>query len=263
MSSLFTPRASQSEILKYSGGRLGIAAVPGSGKTQVLSALAAQIISNGLLESDQEVLIVTLVNSAVDNFTSRIADFIPLNGSLLHLGYRVRTLHGLAHDIVREDPSLVGLEPQFTIMDENASLSLLKSSTDSWIRAHPDFLAGYLSSTINDRQRRRIANRDWPDYLENISAGFIRSAKDRHLSPADLRAALGPSRDPLPLALMGLDIYEDYQRALAYRGAVDFDDLIRLAFLALDTSPELLKRLRHRWPFILEDEAQDSSHIQQ
>ena len=44
---------------------------------------------------------------------------------------------------------------------------------------------------------------------------------------------------------------------------MDFDDLIRLAYEMLDTSDELLERLRYRWPYILEDEAQDSSDIQQ
>ena len=41
----FIPRPSQEQILQYRGGRLGIAAVPGAGKTQILSALAAQIIA--------------------------------------------------------------------------------------------------------------------------------------------------------------------------------------------------------------------------
>ena len=62
---VFTPRPSQREILAYRGGTLGISAVPGSGKTHTLSALAAQIISSGALERDQEVLIVTLVNSTI------------------------------------------------------------------------------------------------------------------------------------------------------------------------------------------------------
>lgn len=259
----FIPRDSQARILQYTGGRLGISAVPGSGKTQMLSALAAHILADGQLEMEQEVLIVTLVNSAVDNFTSRIADFIQTGSLIPHLGYRVRTLHGLAHDIVREDPALVGLDEQFSIMDENASLSMIRNSADAWVRENPDLFENYVSPALEDQRRRRIANRDWPDYIETIASSFIRSAKDRHLSPEDLQSALNSSREPLPLANMGLEIYTDYQRALNYRGAVDFDDLIRLAYQALTTSPELLERLQHRWPFILEDEAQDSSRIQQ
>jgi DNA helicase II / ATP-dependent DNA helicase PcrA len=62
---------------------------------------------------------------------------------------------------------------------------------------------------------------------------------------------------------MGAEIYADYQRALAYRGAVDFDDLIRLALEALQVDEAYLERLRLRWPYILEDEAQDSSRLQE
>ncbi|MCZ7553423.1 MAG: UvrD-helicase domain-containing protein [Anaerolineales bacterium] len=51
--------------------------------------------------------------------------------------------------------------------------------------------------------------------------------------------------------------------ALDYRGAVDFDDLIRLALTALERDEDYLERLRRRWPYILEDEAQDSSRLQE
>jgi DNA helicase-2/ATP-dependent DNA helicase PcrA len=259
----FTPRSSQSRILQYTGGRLGISAVPGSGKTQTLSALAAQIISSGRLASEQEVLVVTLVNSAVDNFTARIADFIQGDSLLQRLGYRVRTLHGLAHDIVREAPALAGLDSQFSIMDEAASLNMIREAADAWVRDNPEFIEAYVSPELDDQRRHRVASRDWPDYVETIAASFVRAAKDRHLSPYDLQAALAISDVSLPLAQMGLEVYLEYENALAYRGAVDFDDLIRLAYQVLDASPELLARLRHRWPYILEDEAQDSSHIQQ
>src|SRR5512142_3076251 len=136
----FSPRSSQARVLQYTGGRLGISAVPGSGKTQTLSALAAQIISSGRLGPDQEVLVVTLVNSAVDNFTPRIADFIQSDSLIQRLGYRVRTLHGLAHDIVREDPALVGLDPEFTIMDEAASLNMIHEAADLWVHNNPEFI---------------------------------------------------------------------------------------------------------------------------
>ncbi len=78
-----------------------------------------------------------------------------------------------------------------------------------------------------------------------------------------VRAKLDASPAPLPLAELGYSIYADYQRALAYRGAVDFDDLIRLALTLLESDGEFLERLRYRYPFILEDEAQDSSLSQQ
>jgi len=111
-------RPAQEEILNYTGGRMAISAVPGSGKTWTLSRLAAQIVASGVLLDDQEVLVVTLVNSAVENFNQRVSQFIEQANLLPRLGYRVRTLHGLAHDIVRERPGLVSLADNFQIVDE-------------------------------------------------------------------------------------------------------------------------------------------------
>ena len=96
----FQPRPGQRDVLEYTAGKLGISAVPGSGKTRTLAELAARLVSD-VTGSDQEVLVVTLVNSAVDNFRRRINEAIKRRGLLPNFGYRVRTLHGLAHDIVR------------------------------------------------------------------------------------------------------------------------------------------------------------------
>ncbi|HIE57116.1 MAG TPA: ATP-dependent helicase, partial [Anaerolineales bacterium] len=73
---IFTPRPAQKHVLEYTHGTMGISAVPGSGKTHTLSALAAKLILDGWLEMDQEILIVTLTNSAVDNFSARINAFL-------------------------------------------------------------------------------------------------------------------------------------------------------------------------------------------
>ncbi len=259
----FTPRPSQAAILRYSGGTLGISAVPGSGKTHTLSALAAQIIASGVLGIDQEVLIVTLVNSAVDNFSQRISGFIRESGLIPHLGYRVRTLHGLAHDIVRENPALVGLDNRFAIVDEREAEFIRKEAANAWLAAHPDTLDEYLDPALDPSKRDWVTRQQLPDLINSLALAFIRSAKDNRQTPESLRARLDSAAAPLPLAEMGWDIYTNYQRALTYRGAVDFDDLIRLALEALTLSPELLERLRARFPFILEDEAQDSSALQE
>lgn len=256
----FTPRPAQSQILAYTGGKLGISAVPGSGKTHTLSALAANLIRSGALSDEQEVLIVTLVNSAVDNFASRIKEFLELP---MPFGYRVRTLHGLAHDLVREKPAAVGLEERFAILDEREADFIRKEAAATWLQAHPGELDGYLLKDIEEGKRDWVRHQQLPDMVTDIALAFVRSAKDNRLTPEKLRRLLDASPAPLPLAEMGLVIYTDYQRALTYRGAVDFDDLIRLAIDLLENDAEFLERLRYRWPFILEDEAQDSSRLQE
>ncbi|HSL46488.1 MAG TPA: ATP-dependent helicase [Anaerolineales bacterium] len=258
----FTPRPSQEQILRYRGGRLGIAAVPGAGKTQILSALAAQIISSGALGSDQEVLIVTLVNSAVDNFEARVKRFFDNPLQALYR-YRVRTLHGLAHDIVREKPGRVGLDERFGIIDEREADFIRREAVKAWLNVHAESLDDYLDPNIDEHKRDWVRRDQLPEVISSLALAFIRSAKDRRLTPEKLRALLDRQPAPLPLAELGLEVYADYQRALTYRAAVDFDDLIRLALDILESDEEYLERVRYRFPFILEDEAQDSSRLQQ
>ncbi|MCB9112631.1 MAG: ATP-dependent helicase [Anaerolineales bacterium] len=256
----FTPRPSQEKILRYNGGRLGIAAVPGAGKTHILSALAAKLIQEGRLGNDQEILIVTLVNSAVDNFEARIKRFFDNPLQALYK-YRVRTLHGLAHDIVREKPASVGLDERFNIIDEREAGFIRRESVNAWLASHS--LDEYLDPALDNSKRDWVKRQQLPDLLDSLALAFIRSSKDRLLTPESLRAKLDTAPAPLPLAELGQSIYADYQRALAYRGAVDFDDLIRLALTLLETDEEFRARLQYRYPFILEDEAQDSSQTQE
>jgi DNA helicase II / ATP-dependent DNA helicase PcrA len=256
-------RPSQEEILSYNGGKLGISAVPGSGKTWTLSLLAANLIRNGALDEDQEVLVVTLVNSAVDNFYARVGSFLSRYKLIPNLGYRVRTLHGLAHDIVRERPALVGLDDKFQIIDERLAESIRSEASRTWLANHPGFFTDYLDPDLPEGKLAGLLRKDLPDLVDSIALSFIRYAKDQQLTPEKVRQRLDDIPLPLPLAEMGLAIYTDYQRALNYRGAVDFDDLIRLALLAVESEHAYLERLQQRWVYILEDEAQDSSRLQE
>lgn len=242
---------------------MGISAVPGSGKTYTLSLLASQLIMRGELAEDQEILIVTLVNSAVDNFYHRISSFMTQSNLFPNLGYRVRTLHGLAHDIVRERPELVGLDTNFVIIDEQEAAYILQSAVRAWLQSNFNQLTDYFRDDLEQNKLSSILRKEFPELLEEIGLSFIRSAKDLQLTPQHLKARLEEIPMPLPLAQLGLAIYEDYQRALTYRGAVDFDDLVQYALQVLQSDPQLLERLRYRWPYILEDEAQDSSRLQE
>jgi DNA helicase II / ATP-dependent DNA helicase PcrA len=260
---MFKPRPKQAEVLAYKSGRMGVSAVPGSGKTTTLSYLAANLVASKNLEDDQEVLIVTLVNSAVDNFARQVGEFVKERGLLPNFGYRVRTLHGLANDIVRERPGLVGLSDGFAIIDEREADEILQDAVTAWVRANPFAGEPYLDYDLDENRVNHILRDQWPQEVIQIAGNFIKQAKDWQLMPEDVRRGLDAYRKPLPLAEMCQAIYVSYQRSLSYRGAVDFQDLIRLALRALKLDKDYLKRLRHRWPYILEDEAQDSSQLQE
>jgi len=260
---LFKLRPKQQEIVAYTEGRMGISAVPGSGKTWTLSYLAADILKRQILLEDQEILIVTLINSAVDNFYTRIGTFIEARGLIPNIGYRVRTLHGLAHDIIRERPELLGLDTNFQIIDERESDSIRDGVAQAWLKSHPGELDTFLDPTIEDSKRDWVIRNNLPELVEQVAHSFIRYAKDHRYTPDRLKERIQSLPMPLRLAEMGVEMYQNYQNALSYRAAVDFDDLIRLALSALEWDTSLLERLRHRWPFILEDEAQDSSLLQE
>jgi len=260
---MFKPRPAQEEILKYASGRMGVSAVPGSGKTHTLAYLAAELVKEHVRD-DQEVLIVTFTNSGVDNFYRRIREFLKREQGLIpDVGYRVRTLHGLANDIIHERPALLGLSEDFQIADERESNQILDDIVAVWVRSNPQALEEFIAEDTSEDKRRWIERERWPELVRSIAASFIRRAKDLQATPADLRQRLPDWHGDWRLARMGLEIYEDYQRALAYRGQVDFDDLVRLALEALQIDAGLTARLQARWPYILEDEAQDSSELQE
>jgi len=253
------PRPNQAKIIDYTSGRMGVSAVPGSGKTWTLSRLAAKLAMEGGLKRRQQVLVVTLVNSARGKFEHQVRQF--LGERSLGTKYRVRTLHGLANDIVSERPALAGLSDDFQIISESAGISIIEEAVIAWLDANK-------SSTIFDylieSERKKEATRTrFRQTLNKAASEFIRLAKDYQKTPEALRQNLSALGGNVPLAEMCLSVYDAYERGLKYRGAVDFDDLIRLALVALDADREFLERLQYRWPFILEDEAQDSSRLQE
>jgi Superfamily I DNA and RNA helicases len=170
---MFKPRPGQNEVINYRSGKMGIAAVPGSGKTHTLSCLAARLVASQDLAEDQEILIVTLVNSAVDNFSSRVASFLREFNLLPGIGYRVRTLHGLAYDIIREEPAMAGLDNHFTIIDESAATATLNQVVDTWKRAHPDFIREYTA----ENQVPEQLGKPWNELLVSLATSFIKQAK--------------------------------------------------------------------------------------
>jgi len=261
----FIPRPAQARILEYTDGPMGISAVPGSGKTFTLSLLAARLVERLAATAqmdDREVLIVTFTNSAVENFRRRIGKFLREEQGLLPgVGYRVRTLHGLAHDIVRERPGLVGLSEDFDIIDERTAADIKRDAVLAYMKSNPDFLSPHIKPEFlqNFRRIERYVLADAID-MANI---LIRVAKELQVEPYTLEKRLANQSGTWPLLDFGIQIYKDYQHSLYTRGAVDFDDLIVLALQALRADDGFLDRLQARWPYVLEDEAQDSSSLQE
>lgn len=258
-------RIGQKEVLAYKGGQAGVSAVPGSGKTLTLSLLACELIrklaDKGTLDR-QEVLIVTFSRSAVQNFRIKIQQLMKSShGALPGTGYAVRTLHSLAHEIVRSRPSAVNLDEDFAIVDERPARKLLEEAVAHVWRREPETLASYYKSEVMVQSWRSQsrARRD----MDELAAILLREAKQLCLHPQRLGELLDSRGCPDPLLKFLLSVYQRYQQVLTAEHALDYDDLMRFAVDIVESDDDLCQRLQERWPFVLEDEAQDSSMLQE
>ncbi len=279
-------RPEQQHIAGYTGGLAAVSAVPGSGKTLTLAALAARLLMKKLVPDESEILVVTFTNSAVDNIHQRISKQLRDETGLDAGGYRVLTLHSLAHLIVRERPDLAGTTVDFRMDDELSGYQTMSEATRSFTQQHSGWWRSFLPGTIPSQQLES-AEEKWLAATQNIGEEVTRLAKNLRITPSDLRhlihdylkdggnestlegeSSIASSSDlPLvgmaPFLHIGVEIYERYEHILNLGGRLDFDDLIWRAIMALENDDAYRKRLSRRWPFILEDEAQDSTPLQE
>jgi DNA helicase II / ATP-dependent DNA helicase PcrA len=262
-------RPAQAEVLKYRHGRMAVSAVPGSGKTFTLSLLAAELIAGGHIDTaaGQQILIVTYLNASVEAFRARIRKRLEEKG-FPATGFDVRTLHSLALEVVRTAAGGNGESSGPAVLDEGQATHFLTRAVDAWIEAHPDVWHAFLPGNGPQRRAR------WRDITERTARAFIRNAKNERYRPQQILARVrdrltetgeqAPTPDaPSPFVWMMADIYERYQTVLARQAALDFDDLIWQAADLLEHRPDVAESLRYRWPYVLEDEAQDSVPLQE
>ncbi|MFC1465608.1 MAG: ATP-dependent helicase [Candidatus Brachytrichaceae bacterium NZ_4S206] len=276
-------RPQQARIInEYGGGRLAVSAVPGSGKTHTLAALAAHLLARGMVGPDAEVLVVTFTNSAVDNVKARIRLALRDLG-LSDGGFRVFTLHSLANTIVRERPDLAGVTFDYRIDDELSNSRAMSDAARWFIQQERDYWLSFLPSGLTQQQRYQLESA-WSDDTARVGAEVTKLAKQLRLTPAEVRARIlgggeegtrghgdketrgqeDKRREGVSLFLrIGAAIYERYDQTLHAGGRLDFDDLIWAAIRALNNDDDFRRRLGRRWPFILEDEAQDSTPLQE
>lgn len=258
----FQARIGQTDVIDYRRGKLAVAAVPGSGKTRTLSYLAAKLVADGDLREEQEILIVTMSNSAADNFAKQVNLFIREDFHLMPgVGYRVRTLHGLANDIVRMRPDIIGLGESFDILDEADSERLMTDAVRAWVKTSP----GWYYELDQNPDNAQSRSNEWMGLLNRAAVAFIKKAKDERWTPQDIAGQLKATEgdDRFTLARACHAVYVSYSELLTYRGALDFADLIGGALSVLQKDPILLEQLQERWPYVLEDESQDSSLAQE
>lgn len=251
-------RPAQAKILEYERGQMAVSAVPGSGKTFTLSALAAKLIADGHInpQTGQQVLIVTYLNASAENFKTRLRDKLLALG-LPPVGYDARTLHSMALEIVKLTYGDQLSMP--AVIDDGQASNFLSRAIDFWKEANPDAWEQFLPDKSPQMSVR------WRGVVEQTARTFIRTAKNERYKPDAILEAIKTHDNPEQFAYtrMFAEIYQRYQGILRRQAALDYDDQIWEAVDALESSAELATHLCNRWPYILEDEAQDSVPLQE
>jgi len=252
-------RPHQQQIMSYRSGKMGISAVPGSGKTLTLSLLAARLILERCIGAESEVLVVTVQNSAVANIGERIRTILRAQ-HVPPVGFRVCTLHKLAADILRRRRDLAGVDDALTIIDDGETDRLLGRATSTWQSAHRAWWASFLPE---DRSQSGSVEQSWLRETTKVGREVTKLCKQLRLTPAAARALLDAAGEEDGFLRMGVDLYALYDGYLQVRGGLDFDDLIWRAIDSIASDAGFRDNLHAQWPYILEDEAQDSSPLQE
>ena len=220
--------APQREAVETLEGPVLVLAGAGTGKTRVLTTRLAHLLRLGRARPYQ-VLAVTFTNKAAREMRERVADLVGGPAEAIWLG----TFHALGARILRRHAELVGLQNNFTILDADDQVRLLKQLLEA--------------ENIDDKR--------WP---ARVLMGVIQRWKDRALTPDKVSAA-----DAGDLAGGRLvELYRDYQERLKTLNAADFGDLLLHNLTIFSENPEVLAEYQDRFEYILVDEYQDTNVAQ-
>lgn len=248
------------EILAYRGGYMAVPAVPGAGKTTTLACLAAELIAAGVRG---KILIVTYMNSSVGNFKQKLARFLEEKGLPPTRGYEVRTLHSLAVTVLKERPDQLLIDEALRVLDPAERDRIVRAETKRWIGENYEIWQAAVRSHAGESVvRRREKLRKWERHTVDLMGQLISHFKCRGLTVEKLEPLL-PRLEKGSFLRWAIEVFRRYQWRLAALARQDFDDLILNALTLLQEDDGVRQRLRTRWPYIFEDEAQDSNPLQE
>ncbi len=218
----------QLEAVKHIDGALLVLSGAGTGKTKVLTTRICHILASKRAFPSQ-ILAVTFTNKAAKEMSERINSMIGSMASGLWIG----TFHSIAARILRRHAKVVGLEDNFTILDDDDQLRLIKQLM----------------------QENNIDDKRWSP---RMMLSYIHSMKDKGLTPDKVKNSEHASF----ASGKGIVLYTAYQKRLLTINAVDFGDLLLHNLSIFSNYPEILEEYSKRFRYILVDEYQDTNVAQ-
>jgi len=221
--------AEQREAVLTLDGPVLVLAGAGTGKTRVLTTRLGHILATRRAWPSQ-ILAVTFTNKAAREMKERIGTLI---GGTVEGMQWLGTFHAIGARILRRHAELAGLKSNFTILDQDDQLRLIKQVIEA--------------ANIDEKR--------WP---ARTLAAMIDSWKNRALVPADVPEGEAQSYD----FGKGRELYRQYQARLKSLNAADFGDLLLEPIAVLRANREILDEYQHRFRYMLVDEYQDTNVAQ-
>ena len=221
------PRDDQKPVLDYEKGYMGISAVPGAGKTTILLALIIKLLERGI--NPENIFVLTYMDSAARNFRERIKN-VRKNSSKLP---NISTIHGLALRILKENGNYekLGLAADFEICDDSLRGRILRE----------------IASKLRIEQK--------------LAEEFDRAVSVHKMSGG----GSGKNIETITDAKLKkfLLFYNAYEQNLKESNLIDYDDMLVGSVRILKENPDVLAHYQEICEYVIEDEAQDSSGVQQ
>jgi DNA helicase II / ATP-dependent DNA helicase PcrA len=217
----------QKEAVITTEGPLLVLAGAGSGKTSVLTTRIGYLIEE-LGIDPHNILAITFTNKAAKEMKERIVKLIGPKA----FNMQISTFHSFGLTILKEHYALLGLKKNFTIIDSDDSLSVIKK-------------------ILKD------LNLDVKDYNPRAIKSKISGAKNELLTPSDYEKYANTDFEEKVLS-----VYIRYQKRLQLNNSVDFDDLLMYPITLFDNHNEVLNKYQERFHYILIDEYQDTNEAQ-
>lgn len=221
--------APQREAVLTTEGPVLVLAGAGTGKTAALTARLAHLIYTRKAYPS-EILAVTFTNRAAREMRERVGRLV---GEAVEGMPWLGTFHAIGAKLLRRHAELVGLQSNFTILDTDDQLRLLKQ---------------LIAAADLDEKR-------WP---ARQLGGLIDGWKNKGLTPAQIDAG----ESELYANGRGAELYAQYQARLIALNACDFGDLLLHGLVILREHREVLEQYQQRFRYIMVDEYQDTNSVQ-
>ena len=218
----------QREAVERLDGPVLMLAGAGTGKTRALTARIAHLLMQGRARNN-EILAVTFTNKAAREMKERVGAML---GQAAEGMPWLGTFHSICVKLLRRHAELVGLKSNFTILDTDDQLRLIKQLI--------------VAAGIDDKR--------WP---ARQLASIIDGWKNRAITPEKV-----PSADYGAYNHRGVELYDQYQTRLKDLNAVDFGDLLLHMVTIFQTHDDVLAQYQRWFAYILVDEYQDTNVAQ-